>query len=193
MLLRSFNNMSIQKGLMMKKILGLVFLSLVLMLVGCASGVKLNQVPVEDKSSSLQNAGELNALSGKSAVTSVQTTALGDMNSGPAGAAKVVFFDYDSYTLRADAQPTVEAHAKFLTADKSKRVSLEGHTDERGGREYNLALGQKRSEAVKRALTLLGVNEGQIDSVSFGKEKPSSTGSDEDAYAKNRRVELNYR
>jgi peptidoglycan-associated lipoprotein len=95
--------------------------------------------------------------------------------------------------VRADAQSTVEAHAKFLNADKSRKVSLEGHTDERGGREYNLALGQKRSEAVKKALTLLGVNESQIDSVSFGKEKPAANGSDEDAYAKNRRVELNYR
>ncbi len=178
---------------MMKKLLGVAFLSMVLTLVGCASGVKLNQVPVEDKSSSLQSASDVNALSGKSAVTSVQTTALGGMNSGPAGAAKVVYFDYDSYTLKADAQPTVEAHAKFLSADKSRKVSLEGHTDERGGREYNLALGQKRSEAVRKALTLLGVNESQIDSVSFGKEKPAATGGDEDAYAKNRRVELNYR
>jgi peptidoglycan-associated lipoprotein len=178
---------------MMKKVLSVAFLSLVLMLVGCASGVKLNQVPVEDKSSSLQNASDVNALSGKSAVTSVQSTPLGGMNAGPVGAAKVVYFDYDSYTVRADAQSTVEAHAKFLNADKSRKVSLEGHTDERGGREYNLALGQKRSEAVKKALTLLGVNESQIDSVSFGKEKPAANGSDEDAYAKNRRVELNYR
>ena len=143
--------------------------------------------------SSLLNADEVNAMSGKSGVTSVQTTALGDMNAGPAGVGKVVYFDYDSYTVKADAQPVVEAHAKFLGADKSRKVSLEGHTDERGGREYNLALGQKRSEAVKKSLTLLGVNEAQIDAVSFGKEKPAASGGDEEAYAKNRRVEFNYR
>lgn len=177
----------------MNKLLNAALLSFVVMLVGCASGVKLNQVPVEDKSSSLMSAGDVNALSGRSAVTSVQTSPLADMNSGPVGVGKVVYFDYDSYTLRADAQPIVEAHAKFLSADKSKKVSLEGHTDERGGREYNLALGQKRSEAVKRSLTLLGVSESQIDAVSFGKEKPAATGGDEEAYAKNRRVELNYR
>ena len=69
---------------------------------------------------------------------------------------------------------------------------LEGHTDERGGREYNLALGQKRAEAVRRSLTVLGVNDNQIEAVSFGKEKPAAAGSDEAAYAKNRRVEFKY-
>ena len=177
----------------MKKVLSGMFLAVVLMLVGCASGVKLNQVPVEDKSSSLVNADDVNALSGKSAVTSVQTSALGALNMGPSGVEKIVYFDYDSYAIKAEAQPTVESHAKFLSADKSRKVSLEGHTDDRGGREYNLALGQKRSEAVKKSLTLLGVAEGQLDAVSFGKEKPAVSGNDESAYAKNRRVEFNYR
>ncbi len=177
----------------MKKVLSGLCLSLVLILVGCASGVKLNEVPVEDKSSSLVKADAVNALSGKSAVTSVQTSALGAMNMGPAGIEKVVYFDYDSYAIKPEAQATVESHAKFLSADKSRKVALEGHTDDRGGREYNLALGQKRSEAVKRSLTLLGVLDAQIEAVSLGKEIPAVSGSDEATYAKNRRVEFHYR
>ncbi len=177
----------------MKKVLSGVCLLGVLILVGCASGVKLNQVPVEDKSSSLVKANDVNALSGKSAVTSVQTSALGAMNMGPAGTEKVVYFDYDSYAIKPEAQSTVESHAKFLSADKSRKVALEGHTDDRGGREYNLALGQKRSEAVKKSLTLLGVLDAQIEAVSLGKEIPAVSGSDEATYAKNRRVEFHYR
>jgi peptidoglycan-associated lipoprotein len=87
----------------------------------------------------------------------------------------------------------IEAHARFLKADKNKKVALEGHTDERGGREYNLALGQKRAEAVRRALVLQGVGENQVEAVSFGKEKPAVAGSTEAAMEKNRRAEIRYR
>jgi peptidoglycan-associated lipoprotein len=86
----------------------------------------------------------------------------------------------------------IEKNAQFLQANKQSKAMLEGHTDERGGREYNLALGQKRAEAVRRALALLGVSESQIEAVSFGKEKPAASGSDESALAKNRRVEIKY-
>jgi peptidoglycan-associated lipoprotein len=84
-------------------------------------------------------------------------------------------------------------HARFLTTNKNRKIAIEGHTDERGGREYNLALGQKRSEAVRRSLALLGVAETQVEAVSFGKEKPAMTGDTEEAFAKNRRAEINYR
>ncbi len=87
----------------------------------------------------------------------------------------------------------IEAHARFIGADKGRKVAIEGHTDERGGREYNLALGQKRAEAVRRALGLLGVVDSQVEAVSFGKEKPAAQGTDEDAMAKNRRAEISYR
>ena len=107
--------------------------------------------------------------------------------------ATTIFFDFDSFTIRAEAQPILEAHARFLNANRGRQVSLEGHTDDRGGREYNLALGQKRAEAVRRALTQLGVSDGQLEAVSFGKEKPAVQGADESAYAQNRRVELNYK
>ena len=94
--------------------------------------------------------------------------------------------------VRSDARPVLEAHARFLQANPQRKVNLEGHTDERGGREYNLALGQKRAEAVRRALNLLGVADGRMEAVSYGKEKPAAQGVDEAAFAKNRRVEIRY-
>ena len=87
----------------------------------------------------------------------------------------------------------MDVHAKYLTANKGRKMAIEGHTDERGGREYNLALGQKRAEAVRRALGLLGVTDSQVEAVSFGKEKPAASGFDESSMAKNRRAEINYR
>ena len=103
---------------------------------------------------------------------------------------KVVYFDFDSYVVKDEFRNVVESNAKALVADKVKRLSIEGHTDERGGREYNLALGQKRAEAVAKSLALLGVGSGQVEAVSFGKERPAVQGSDEAAWAKNRRAEL---
>jgi len=103
---------------------------------------------------------------------------------------RVVFFDFDSFVVRDEYRPMLEAHAKALTANRSKRMMLEGHTDDRGGREYNLALGQKRAESVLKSMVLLGVSDSQLEAVSFGKERPAQTGSDEAAHAKNRRVEL---
>lgn len=172
----------------MKKFL-LVFL--VSLLTACASGVKLDDVAVEDRSGS--GAGSASGAAGVAGVEGRGLAGMGGVKPGPAGVANVVFFDYDSFAIKSEAQPVLEAHARFLRADRNRRVNLEGHTDERGGREYNLALGQKRAEAVRRALTALGVSDAQMEAVSFGKEKPSDTGSSESAYAKNRRVELTYR
>ncbi|MFM6996876.1 MAG: peptidoglycan-associated lipoprotein Pal, partial [Limnohabitans sp.] len=111
---------------------------------------------------------------------------------GPAGVPHVVYFDYDSFLVRADALPIIQNHARFLQSNRQRKLMLEGHTDERGGREYNLALGQKRAEAVRKALNQLGVDDQQIEAISYGKEKPAVEGSDESAWAKNRRVELRY-
>ena len=167
----------------MKKSLPLLVLPLIL--AACASGVKLNDVPVEDK------AGTTNqAQSSVAPVTAVDTRAI---DPGPQGVEKVVYFDFDSFVIKPEAKPILEAHARYFRADAKRRASLEGHTDEQGGREYNLALGQKRAEAVRKALNLLGVADSQIEAVSFGKEKPAVVGSTEAAYAKNRRVEFNYR
>lgn len=173
----------------MKKIFLLLLVSF---LAACSSGVKLDDVQVEDRS------GSGTGVAGSAGVAGVDGRGLGGLNGGgikpgPAGVAQVIYFDYDSFVVKPEFQNVLEAHARFLRADRNRRVNLEGHTDERGGREYNLALGQKRSEAVRRALTALGVPDAQMEAVSFGKEKPAVPGNDEAAYAKNRRVEFNYR
>jgi peptidoglycan-associated lipoprotein len=110
----------------------------------------------------------------------------------PTGA-RIVYFDLDSFLIKPEFQTLIETHARFIKADKVRKVAIEGHTDERGGREYNLALGQKRAEAVRSALGLLGVSDAQVEAVSFGKEKPAVAGNDEAAMAKNRRAEISYR
>jgi peptidoglycan-associated lipoprotein len=106
---------------------------------------------------------------------------------------KSVFFDFDSFVVKSEFQPVVEAHGKYLASTKDRRIVIEGHTDERGGREYNLALGQKRAEAVKQRLMLLGAMDSQIETVSFGKEKPRAVGSNEEAWAQNRRADIVYK
>jgi len=105
-------------------------------------------------------------------------------------AMRVVYFDFDSFVVKDEFRGVVEGHAKALAADRNRKLVIEGHTDERGGREYNLALGQKRAEAVARSLALLGAGSGQVEAVSFGKERPAAQGSDESAWARNRRAEL---
>ncbi len=103
---------------------------------------------------------------------------------------RVVYFDFDSFVIKDDYKPMIEAHARALQVSGEKRLVIEGHTDERGGREYNLALGQKRAEAVLRSLALLGVPEARLEAVSFGQERPAVQGSGESAWAQNRRAEL---
>jgi len=114
-------------------------------------------------------------------------------NTALTGLPRVVYFDFDSYVVKDEFRGTVEANAKALSADRKRKVSIEGHTDERGGREYNLALGQRRAEAVAKSLALLGTADNQMEAVSYGKERPAVQGSDETAWAKNRRAELVYR
>lgn len=171
----------------MKKLL-LLLAVVVSILAGCASGVKLDDAAVEDRTG--------NAASGVSSLDARGLAGMagaGGIKLGPAGVSNVVYFDYDSYTVKPDFQNMLEAHARFLKANKNLRANLEGHTDERGGSEYNLALGQKRSEAVRRALSVLGISDNQMEAVSFGKEKPAAQGADESAFAKNRRAEIIYR
>ena len=105
---------------------------------------------------------------------------------------RTVYFDYDSYVVKDEYRAMVDAHAKYLQANKGTRLTLQGHADERGSREYNIALGQKRADAVKKLMQLLGATEIQIETVSFGKEKPKAEGHDETAWAQNRRVEIIY-
>jgi len=103
-----------------------------------------------------------------------------------------IYYDFDMYNIREEFQSMVEAHGKFLLENQELRVRVEGNCDERGSREYNLALGQRRADSVKRALTLLGVPANRIETVSFGSEKPKALGSNEEAWAENRRSDIVY-
>lgn len=168
-------------------------LAVVVSLAACSSGVKLDEVPVKDLSagSATQGQGAAGAGANANGVAAVEVP--GSNLQQPDAMARTVYFDYDSFEVRAEYTATLEANARYLKADAGRKLALEGHTDERGGREYNLALGQKRAEAVRRSLALLGVSDAQMEPVSFGEEKPAAFGFDEESFAKNRRVELTYR
>ena len=169
-------------------------LALTALLAACGSNVKLDDVPVESRTATPIAAQPSTSVApSTSGVAPVEIMANSNAVAGPVGIAKIIYFDYDSFTLKPEFQGAVEAHAKYMATNKVRKMAIEGHTDERGGREYNLALGQKRAEAVRRALGLLGVTDAQVEAVSFGKEKPAAAGSDEASLAKNRRAELAYR
>jgi peptidoglycan-associated lipoprotein len=104
-----------------------------------------------------------------------------------------VYFDYNSYTVSDQYRGIVETHGKYLVSAPQQRVVIEGNTDARGGSEYNLALGQRRAEAVRRMLTLIGVSDTQVETISFGKEKPKALGDTEADYAENRRADFDYK
>ena len=177
-----------------------------LVLAGCSSPVKLDETPVETRTPTAVNAdgtgtgatARSGTASGTTPQSQVATVNLPGAAGGAGGAAgagaaalgRVVYFDFDSFVVRDEFRGLIESHAKVLAAQRNKRLVVEGHTDERGGREYNLALGQKRAESVAKSLALLGASEAQIEAVSFGKERPMSEGHDEAAWAKNRRAEL---
>ncbi len=118
-----------------------------------------------------------------------------DESAGPQGgllATRVVYFDFDSSEIKGTGTDVVAAHAKYLARHSDQRVRLEGHTDERGSREYNIGLGERRAQSVRRALLLQGASDAQISTVSYGEERPAVPGHDEAAWAKNRRVEIVY-
>lgn len=160
---------------------------------GCSTPVPLEpkkDVPVESRTGTPAAGAPATPSAAQAAPQSQVTTVNVDKSAAVAGAQRIVYFDFDSFVVKDEFRPVIEGNAKRLSASRSQRVTVEGHTDERGGREYNLALGQKRAEAVAKALALLGVNEGQMEAVSFGEERPAASGSDEAAWAKNRRAEI---
>jgi len=114
---------------------------------------------------------------------------------GPQGgllAKRIIYFDFDSSDIKGEGNDVVAAHAKYLASHASTRVRLEGNTDDRGSREYNIGLGERRAQAVRRALLLQGATEAQLATVSYGAERPAVVGNDETAWSKNRRVEIVY-
>ena len=151
-----------------------------------------NTAGTADGSAAASNASSQGSTS---AVTSVTAPAAAAAGSGPSGGLldqRIVYFDFDKSELRADARDVVTAHGRYLASNPANHVRLEGHTDERGTREYNIALGERRAQSVRSLLLLQGVAAGQIDLVSFGEERPAVSGDSDEAMAQNRRVELVY-
>ena len=199
----------------------LVALAAVAAMAGCASGVKLDppaapvversaqapltplaQPPITPRAGAGTGAGSgtganssanANPNASQSQVMPAAPVASASTAAGPVSVARLIQFDYDSFVIKPDFLTLIEAHGRFLKANPGRRISIEGHTDDRGGREYNLALGQKRAEAVRKALGLAGASDSQMEAVSFGKEKPANTAATEAAYAENRRAEIVYR
>ena len=173
----------------LKTTLAALAAALAVALAGCSSTpLDENKAPVEDKT-----AQQTQPPPTQSTVPQVQANTDQGTEQGPRNVARLIYFDFDSNTIKPEYQNIVDGHARFLRANPTRHIFLEGHTDERGGREYNLALGQRRAEAVRQALKLLGVQDSQMEATSFGKEKPVDPGHDETAWAKNRRVEIVYR
>lgn len=184
------------------------FAAATLLLAACSSGVKLNEVPVETRVGAPVGGGAGGAgATGASSTAATENRAvagvqIGAQTAASAGAgglasanagARTVYFEFDSYVIKPEFASVVENSARYARANPRAKLMIEGHTDEQGGREYNLALGQRRAEAVRRALVLLGVEDARIEAVSFGKERPAASGGGESAHEKNRRAEVQYR
>jgi peptidoglycan-associated lipoprotein len=161
-------------------------LSSALLLAACSSTPLKDKASIEDHS-----AGGAGTADARSVGT---VNASSDPLNDPQGvlAKRSVYFDYDSYVVKNDYQSLIENHARYLQNHRDRKIIIQGNTDDRGGAEYNLALGQKRAEAVRKSLSLLGVPESQMEAVSLGKEKPKALGNDEAAWAENRRADIVY-
>ena len=151
---------------------------LALALVACSSGVKLDDVEAAKKNTS----------------SGTDSQFANEPWNDPASPIykKSFYFDFDSYTVKSSDQTLINSHAQYLNSNKNQKVVIQGNTDDAGTTEYNLALGQKRSDAVRKLLSLLGVSEAQMEAVSFGKEKPKSTSPDDSGRAENRRADIIY-
>lgn len=157
----------------------------VVVLAGCAS-----QVPLDDKKATVSSAAASSAAAPASSAADAATAS--QIAAAKAALGKVkpsIYFDYDKFEIKSEYQPTITAFANYLKADVKARLVIEGNADERGTTEYNLALGQKRAEAVSKALGVLGVAANRVEAVSNGEEKPRAKGSTEAAWAENRRAD----
>jgi peptidoglycan-associated lipoprotein len=167
----------------MKKILCVLFISV---LSACASKTPQPSADVEDRSAGARTGME----TPRSGEGEPSLNPLTDPNN--ILSRRSVYFDFDSYVVKDEYKSLVVAHAQYLRDNSNAKAMVQGNTDERGSREYNLALGQRRSDAVKYVMTLSGARESQVESVSLGEEKPRATGHDEASWAENRRADIRY-
>ncbi|PQO97437.1 peptidoglycan-associated lipoprotein Pal [Massilia phosphatilytica] len=174
----------------MRNVKSVAFIVAAAALLSACSSTKLQEAPkVEEKPVAQAPTPPVD----NREVRPVETPSVDPLND-PKGvlANRSVYFDFDSYVVRDDGKPVVENHSAYLTKNKQRKILIQGNTDERGGTEYNLALGQKRAEAVRKSMAALGVSDGQMEAVSLGKEKPKAAGHDEAAWAENRRADIVY-
>lgn len=163
-------------------VLTVLFLCLVVVLASCSKkDVKMEEplmTPSEGLEAPAAGAGGSETLG----------SAAGDASTFPAGELEIIYFDYDKYSIRSDARAALKANAKWLKKNSSVSVQVEGHCDERGTTEYNLALGESRAKSVKEYLSRLGVSSSRLSTVSYGEERPQDAGQNESAWARNRRA-----
>jgi len=167
-------------------------LALASLLAACGSQEVKKDVPVADRTTGTQQPAQTGSTS---TTTPAQQPAIAaNPLKDPANilSKRSVYFDFDSNVVKDEFRPLVQAHSKYMVDRKDSKIRIEGNCDERGSREYNLALGQRRAEAVKKTMTVLGVAESRIETVSFGEEKPANAGHDEAAWAQNRRADIKY-
>ncbi len=174
----------------MKKVL--LSIAVATLVAACGSQEVKKDVPVADRTTPPTQT-QPTAQTGTTTPTQ-QTAVTGNPLTDPKNilSQRSVYFDFDSNVVKDEFRPLVQAHAKYMVEKKDTKIRIEGNCDERGSREYNLALGQRRAEAVKKVMTVLGVQDGRIETVSFGEEKPADPGHDEAAWAKNRRGDIKY-
>ena len=170
------------------------YLAIALLAAACASKETKTEPQVTDRSTPAPTAQGTTGSSQSTAAKPSQPMAgnpLTDPNSPLSK--RSVYFDFDSNAVKDEYRGLIQAHSRYLTNDKrDAHIRIEGNCDERGSREYNLALGQRRAEAVKKVMTVLGVSDGRIETTSYGEEKPAAQGHDESAWAQNRRADIKY-
>jgi peptidoglycan-associated lipoprotein len=179
---------------MNKKILLLVATVVSATLAGCASKEAPKDVPVENRTATAATTTTSGTTGGSTTPATPSTNVAVNPLKDPSNilSKRIIYFEYDQDSVKGEYQAIVQAHAKFLSENRGRKIRLEGHADERGSREYNMALGQRRGDAVRKASNLLGVANDRMETVSFGEDKPRATGSDEAAWSQNRRVEIVY-
>ncbi len=174
----------------------LLLLIFAVLLFGCESTPEREEgaADVEDQGTSLSTADDTDDTGAEAYGTEDDTRSSISSLDDPQSllSVRIIYFAYDSSEIRPEYRATVEAHASYLAANPNVIATLEGHADERGSREYNLALGERRAQAIKRQLALLAASAGQIRTVSYGEERPVVEGHDESAWGMNRRVEIIY-
>jgi peptidoglycan-associated lipoprotein len=169
-----------------------LYLAIAVIAAGCASKETKTDAPVTDRSSGVSQPS--GTASGSTSTPAQQPSIAGNPLRDPSNilSKRSVFFDYDSNAVKDEYRGLVQAHSRYLGDKRDSKIRIEGNCDERGSREYNLALGQRRAESVKKMMSVLGVSDGRIETISFGEEKPMSPGHDEQAWSQNRRADIKY-